>query len=127
MSSNGDTSVVLRGVTHGACDFLIKPVRIEELRNVWQHVVRRRRDSVRFLNLLDQWMCPVIHCWACVRHLLDIIQAGREATQSDDEGGRVAGAKRKEHDKVPCEALALPAHQIMLDMAESLKIMYVLS
>ena len=42
MSSNGDTNVVLRGVTHGAVDFLIKPVRVEELRNVWQHVVRRR-------------------------------------------------------------------------------------
>ena len=42
MSSDGDTNVVLRGVTHGAVDFLIKPVRIEELRNVWQHVVRRR-------------------------------------------------------------------------------------
>jgi len=42
MSSDGDTNVVLRGVTHGAVDFLIKPVRIEELRNVWQHVIRRR-------------------------------------------------------------------------------------
>ncbi len=48
MSSNGETSVVLRGVTHGAVDFLIKPVRIEELRNVWQHVVRRKRDQVLF-------------------------------------------------------------------------------
>ena len=37
---------MLRGVTHGAVDFLIKPVRIEELRNVWQHVVRRKRDQV---------------------------------------------------------------------------------
>lgn len=46
MSSNGETSVVLRGVTHGAVDFLIKPVRIRELRNVWQHVVRRKRDQV---------------------------------------------------------------------------------
>ena len=46
MSSNGETNVVLRGVTHGAVDFLIKPVRIEELRNAWQHVVRRRRESV---------------------------------------------------------------------------------
>ncbi|CAK0740146.1 hypothetical protein CVIRNUC_001228 [Coccomyxa viridis] len=45
MSSNGETSVVLRGVTHGAVDFLIKPVRVEELRNVWQHVVRRRKDK----------------------------------------------------------------------------------
>lgn len=41
MSSNGETSVVFRGVTHGAVDFLIKPVRIEELRNLWQHVVRK--------------------------------------------------------------------------------------
>lgn len=46
MSSDSDTNVVLRGVTHGAVDFLIKPVRIEELRNVWQHVIRRR--SVTF-------------------------------------------------------------------------------
>ena len=48
MSSNGETGVVLRGVTHGAVDFLIKPVRVEELRNVWQHVVRKRKgDAVR--------------------------------------------------------------------------------
>lgn len=45
MSANGETNTVLRGVTHGAVDFLIKPVRIEELRNVWQHVVRRKRTS----------------------------------------------------------------------------------
>ena len=47
MSSNGNTDVVLRGVTHGAVDFLIKPVRLEELRNAWQHVVRRKRELVR--------------------------------------------------------------------------------
>nr|BBK07877.1 algal B-type response regulator [Coccomyxa sp. KJ] len=47
MSSNGETNVVLRGVTHGAVDFLIKPVRVEELRNVWQHVVRRKRDQAK--------------------------------------------------------------------------------
>lgn len=42
MSGNADTSVVLRGITHGAEDYLLKPVRIEELRNLWQHVVRKR-------------------------------------------------------------------------------------
>ena len=45
MSANGETSVVLRGITHGAVDYLLKPVRIEELRNIWQHVVRRRREG----------------------------------------------------------------------------------
>ncbi|EFJ18038.1 type B response regulator [Selaginella moellendorffii] len=42
MSGNGETSVVMEGITHGACDYLLKPVRIEELRNIWQHVVRKR-------------------------------------------------------------------------------------
>lgn len=33
----------MKGVTHGACDYLLKPVRIEELKNIWQHVVRRKK------------------------------------------------------------------------------------
>eukprot|EP00803_Ostreobium_quekettii_P008117 evm.model.scf_3052.1 EVM.evm.TU.scf_3052.1 scf_3052:844-2765(-) len=51
MSSSGDTDVVLKGVTHGAVDFLIKPVRVEELRNVWQHMVRRRKDMGKDLDV----------------------------------------------------------------------------
>lgn len=42
MSGDGDTDVVMKGITHGACDYLLKPVRLEELRNIWQHVVRKR-------------------------------------------------------------------------------------
>lgn len=34
----------MKGITHGSCDYLIKPVRIEELKNIWQHVIRRRYD-----------------------------------------------------------------------------------
>ncbi|KAI7728494.1 hypothetical protein M8C21_016541 [Ambrosia artemisiifolia] len=44
MSADDSTSVVMKGVTHGACDYLIKPVRLEALCNIWQHVVRRRND-----------------------------------------------------------------------------------
>jgi two-component response regulator (ARR-B family) len=46
MSDDGDTRTVLKGVTHGAVDFLIKPVRLAELSNMWQHVVRKRRQQV---------------------------------------------------------------------------------
>lgn len=42
MSGDGETDVVMKGITHGACDYIIKPVRLEELRNIWQHVVRKR-------------------------------------------------------------------------------------
>ncbi|KAK7388344.1 hypothetical protein VNO78_23159 [Psophocarpus tetragonolobus] len=45
LSGYGDKERVMRGVIHGACDYLMKPVRIEELQNIWQHVVRRKIDS----------------------------------------------------------------------------------
>ncbi|KAK9079533.1 hypothetical protein SSX86_001205 [Deinandra increscens subsp. villosa] len=45
MSADDSSSVVMKGVTHGACDYLIKPVRLEALRNIWQHVVRRRKNE----------------------------------------------------------------------------------
>lgn len=41
MSACGDTSVVVQGIAHGAVDYLLKPIRIEELRTIWQHTVRR--------------------------------------------------------------------------------------
>ncbi|KAI5073083.1 hypothetical protein GOP47_0011096 [Adiantum capillus-veneris] len=47
MSANGETSVVMQGITHGACDYLIKPIRIEELRNIWQHVIRRKGKEIQ--------------------------------------------------------------------------------
>ncbi|CAL4925302.1 unnamed protein product [Urochloa decumbens] len=42
MSSNGDTRTVMKYITNGASDFLIKPMRIEELKNIWQHVFRKK-------------------------------------------------------------------------------------
>ncbi|ESR32687.1 hypothetical protein CICLE_v10005747mg [Citrus x clementina] len=32
---------VMKGVTHGACNYLLKPIRIKELRNIWQHVAQQ--------------------------------------------------------------------------------------
>lgn len=43
MSADDSKHVVMKGVTHGACDYLIKPVRMEALKNIWQHVVRKKK------------------------------------------------------------------------------------
>ncbi|KAK6944384.1 SANT/Myb domain [Dillenia turbinata] len=43
MSGNSDPKMVMKGITHGACDYLVKPIRQEELQNIWQHVIRRKR------------------------------------------------------------------------------------
>ncbi|WVY93947.1 hypothetical protein V8G54_033035 [Vigna mungo] len=47
MFANDGKSVVMKGVTHDACDHLIKPVRIEALKNIWQHVIRKRKNWLK--------------------------------------------------------------------------------
>ncbi|PKA48280.1 Two-component response regulator ARR12 [Apostasia shenzhenica] len=74
LSANGETKAVMKGITHGACDYLLKPVRIEELRNIWQHVVRRKK--------VDQKD----------RHSLDIVEDNEKTLRSNSEGTQALGA-----------------------------------
>ncbi|XP_010248810.1 PREDICTED: two-component response regulator ORR26-like isoform X2 [Nelumbo nucifera] len=53
MSVDGETSRVMKGVQHGACDYLLKPVRMKELRNIWQHVFRKKIHEVREIENHD--------------------------------------------------------------------------
>ena len=45
MSIDGEVDRVMKGVQHGACDYLLKPIRMEELQNIWQHVIRKKIRS----------------------------------------------------------------------------------
>ncbi|GAB2265858.1 hypothetical protein Dimus_000889 [Dionaea muscipula] len=47
MSADDSKHVVMKGVTHGACDYLIKPIRMEAIKTIWQHVVRKKRNEWR--------------------------------------------------------------------------------
>ncbi|XP_039025661.1 two-component response regulator ARR2-like isoform X1 [Hibiscus syriacus] len=50
MSADDGKHVVMKGVTHGACDYLIKPVHIKALKNIWQHVVRKKKNGWKDLE-----------------------------------------------------------------------------
>ncbi|KAG9133669.1 hypothetical protein Leryth_018678 [Lithospermum erythrorhizon] len=62
MSVDGETSRVMKGVQHGACDYLLKPIRMKELKNIWQHVLRKRihegketdGDGLEELHMMSQ-------------------------------------------------------------------------
>ncbi|XP_027343255.1 two-component response regulator ORR21-like [Abrus precatorius] len=41
MSDNDDPNVVLESINDGACDFWIKPLREEQIKNIWRHVARK--------------------------------------------------------------------------------------
>ncbi|KAG8078793.1 hypothetical protein GUJ93_ZPchr0007g4940 [Zizania palustris] len=55
MSIDGETSRVMKGVHHGACDYLLKPVRMKELRNIWQHVYRKKMHEVKEIEGHDSF------------------------------------------------------------------------
>ncbi|XP_037497797.1 two-component response regulator ARR11-like isoform X1 [Jatropha curcas] len=53
MSVDGKTSTVMKGVQHGACDYLIKPIEMKEIRMLWQHVLRKRIFKVRDIEGME--------------------------------------------------------------------------
>ncbi|KAK9724218.1 hypothetical protein RND81_05G056300 [Saponaria officinalis] len=55
MSVDDSNNVVMKGVTHGACDYLIKPVRIEALKNIWQHVIRKKKTEWNQVEQSSSW------------------------------------------------------------------------
>ncbi|VAI92841.1 unnamed protein product [Triticum turgidum subsp. durum] len=45
LSVDCDKKAVMKGINYGACDYLMKPVQTNELKNIWQHVESRRRSQ----------------------------------------------------------------------------------
>ncbi|KAH7676490.1 GATA-4/5/6 transcription factors domain-containing protein [Dioscorea alata] len=41
MSADDSKDVVMKGITHGAVDYIIKPLKMEVGQNLWQHVARK--------------------------------------------------------------------------------------
>ncbi|XP_050379711.1 two-component response regulator ARR12-like [Argentina anserina] len=45
VSCNGDNEFIKKGISHGACCYLVKPVNIEVFKTIWQHAFRRKSLS----------------------------------------------------------------------------------
>ncbi|CAJ1968446.1 unnamed protein product [Sphenostylis stenocarpa] len=87
LSVNDDPKMVMKGITHGACDYLLKPVRIKEIQNIWQHVVRRKTvDSKERNKTSNQDKAKV-----------DSNESGSVATGNSDQIGK-SSRKRKDED-----------------------------
>lgn len=54
MSVDNSTENVMKGVRHGARDYLAKPIRILELKNIWQHVMRKTVLNPEKSSLMTQ-------------------------------------------------------------------------
>lgn len=94
MSADDSKHVVMKGVTHGACDYLIKPVRIEALKNIWQHVVRKRKHEWKDKDFEQSG--SVEEGERQVKPLEDV-----DYSSSANEGNWKSSKKRKEEEDEP--------------------------
>jgi len=56
LSTDSEFKNVMKGIKYGAIDYLVKPVRLEELKLIWKHVVKNFLMKRRTLMNQDQWM-----------------------------------------------------------------------
>ncbi|GAB2215376.1 hypothetical protein Droror1_Dr00019759 [Drosera rotundifolia] len=56
MSEDSDTRLVMKGIKLGASDYLLKPIRMEEVKTIWQHVIRKKKKlkARRRTNVVDK-------------------------------------------------------------------------
>lgn len=60
MSAQDEVSVVVKCLRLGAADYLVKPLRTNELLNLWTHMWRRRRMVSR-ANLVTRFFNIITH------------------------------------------------------------------
>ncbi|MCL7024729.1 hypothetical protein MKW94_003944 [Papaver nudicaule] len=51
ISTSGEFETIRKGVDHGACDFLVKPLSLKEIQNIWQHVIRLKKKKSTLSDL----------------------------------------------------------------------------
>ncbi|KAK1325704.1 Two-component response regulator ARR14 [Acorus calamus] len=54
MSSDSSHDVIMKGLQNGACFYLLKPFRADELKNIWQYVVMKSREKQAPSSSLDR-------------------------------------------------------------------------
>nr|XP_011459601.1 PREDICTED: two-component response regulator EHD1-like [Fragaria vesca subsp. vesca] len=64
LSASEDTQLVMKGISNGACDYLLKPVRVEQLKLIWQHVFRIRRRTENNVDLKEN-ISVAAACYCC--------------------------------------------------------------
>ncbi|CAD6338874.1 unnamed protein product [Miscanthus lutarioriparius] len=47
LSTNDEMETMVKAIKHGACDYMVKPVCPEKVRNIWMHVVRKSKSNPR--------------------------------------------------------------------------------
>ncbi|KAG0473979.1 hypothetical protein HPP92_015836 [Vanilla planifolia] len=86
LSVDCDVKSVMKGIKHGAVDYLVKPVRLEELRLIWKHLAKRSFDETKdcgnkLKNLRPIDVCKTHHANRCKELKDDKIEEDSEESE----------------------------------------------
>lgn len=88
LSAHSDYESVMKGIIHGACDYLIKPVSLKELRNIWQHVVKKNIGSYKKIIAPSRHLLPSSESGSRKRkEKVDYSGDGDDDSDREDEDG----------------------------------------
>lgn len=73
MSAQDEVSIVVKCLRLGAADYLVKPLRTNELLNLWTHMWRRRRMVCIFQLIYIVFIHTIIGFLPVLKHLLSML------------------------------------------------------
>ncbi|XP_021909791.1 two-component response regulator ORR21-like [Carica papaya] len=127
MSADGITSTVMSGIRHGACDYLLKPIREEELKHIWQHVVRKKLNENKELensgNLEENdgnKRGNDDSKYTCAND--GTVKAQKKRTNTNDEGDAEVENKDPSTEKKPRVVWSLELHQQFISAVDQIGI-----
>lgn len=91
MSWCGETSLAMKYISNGACEFLINPISLKEMKNIWQHVFRQKMDgnnknhkvipNLKYSNI-GNYHKRANHCVEYINECEDVIDNVRDLKKS---------------------------------------------
>ncbi|XP_022733460.1 two-component response regulator-like PRR95 isoform X2 [Durio zibethinus] len=115
MSSHDSISMVLKCMLKGAADFLIKPVRRNELRNLWQHVWRRHTVCSKLAG------GRIPHNLRATEHKVEATAENKaESNQSSDYGSSTQKNKEGSDTQSSCTPPYLEAESTYIQTMQGL-------
>ncbi|GAV57005.1 Response_reg domain-containing protein/Myb_DNA-binding domain-containing protein [Cephalotus follicularis] len=100
MSSDDGEQVIMKGIIYGACDYLVKPVRKEAIKYLWQHVIRKKSNDFKEIGELGSVddmvvklikQCDINHAYNVTARNNENTKSSKKRKDDDDDGGETTG------------------------------------
>lgn len=85
----------MKGVVNGASDYILKPIRMEEVKTIWQHVVRKKIDGKDRDNNAEKKVYDTNNEDEKIDNVVRVCSQDTASDENDADKNQIVGEKRK--------------------------------